>query len=316
MIARSLLWISLFAVSAFAGCVDGSDREFTDAQSAGSSRPQVPGDAALAAEGTHPISPELPPEGAKPADASSTGANEPSTADAGASGSAGGGMAYDGSIGAEPDAGAAPRDAAAQALPQTQIAAQVKTAMIDLKNKQMGAVVLPVPYPVLLFRDGTASLSTRALGDGLDLAVHRSQYPTLWSEWRGEQGNVELRKGMSWVRLRYQGEYPPLARGTVFQGAFSYTSGSYFGISNGLAQRTYWFSSDGTFAVDRSALLVTQSGGAAGVALAPSESGRYEIDGYSITFRYSDGTAASASIVHGAADPGVIYINDAAFLKD
>lgn len=196
------------------------------------------------------------------------------------------------------------------------ITVDLKTVVIDLRNQQMGTLLLPVPYPVVLFRDGTACLSTRVVTDGLDLATHRSMFPRLWTEWRGESRNIELRKGMSWTRLRYQGEYPPLAKGTIFQGTYTYTSGAYFGISNGLAQRTYKFSADGSFAVDRSALLVTESGAGAGVSVSPSESGQYEIEGYSIRFRYADGATASAAIVHGAADPSVIYINDAAFLKN
>jgi len=321
VITRFLMWLLLSLATILGGCADVSAPEDPDAQT---SLSHTPNEATMGADAALPA--DVPAVDGGTADGFHLAieAGSAPAAQGASIVSLDAGPALPNVNPTEPDAAAVgardaaliPDDSSVTPVAHGGITADVKTVVIDLRNQQMGTILLPVPYPVVLFRDGSACLSTRVFTDGLDLVTHRSQFPQIWTEWRGEPGLVELRKGMAWSRLRYQGEYPALTKGTVFQGRYAYTSGSYFGIANGLAQRTYWFSADGTFAVDRSALLVTESGGAAGVSISPSESGQYEIEGYSITFRYGDGTSARASIVHGAADPSVVYINDAGFLKN
>jgi hypothetical protein len=159
----------------------------------------------------------------------------------------------------------------------------------------MGRAVGGFPVPVWLYKGGLAI-------DGKDAPLpiksvayaHQRANPDLWYPWRKTAEGFEVKLNRDWALLDYQDSYGPLPRGTTLDAAFSSENDTY-------TTTMYGFSNDDSFDYcDYIGLL--HSG--------HRDSGKYEVDGYTIRLRYASGSEETLSFIHDpVAHPNTVWVD-------
>lgn len=187
----------------------------------------------------------------------------------------------------------------------------------------VGGFLTTVVYPVVLFRDGRALRNAEALAfpDGID--VHRQSHPKDWTRWRraGDRVQVQDSKG-EWKNMSFAVTYATLPADYRMDGSYQSLSGTgtvaVGGSDSVVAWRSYAFTKNGLVVRGGgSGAYAAVSGGSTAVSsIAPSQRGRYRIDGITLAIAYDDGSKENRIIV---TDPkstnGAIWLDGIGYTK-
>jgi hypothetical protein len=159
------------------------------------------------------------------------------------------------------------------------------------------------PVPFWLYRGGFAPLDRDVLPLAADAVKHRAANPELWTRWRRTEAGVERKVDSGWKRLAYDMEYTALPKGTRVNGTFGrdLVIGSTAGV-----QTRYRFSTDGSFAACKLTTFATGS-------IRPEHilrQGSYEIDGFVVRLRGTNGTNEVESIVYDPERSGSAWVDN------
>lgn len=173
--------------------------------------------------------------------------------------------------------------------------------------------------PIIIFKDGYACRDINFLLEKMPADTHRSMYPQRWVKWKLIDGKVALQSGQDrWTYLDFQYRYPPLARDATFDGVFTRLTGagnSAFGGDATLAvQSTFLLTKDRRFVQSVSSAVM--AGPATAGSAPPDQSGSYELDGYSATFRYDSGKTVTTTVVYTPEDASAVFINGRPYVRD
>jgi hypothetical protein len=194
----------------------------------------------------------------------------------------------------------------------------LETVVADV-NYILGVDGLPYPNlrPMLLFKDGTASIDTSLLLEQQDLAQHRAAKPNLWTQWKLVDGKIALLKGGQWTRLEFQTKFPPHDPSFSIEDTFKRVSGA---GNTGIG-------GDATLFVEQNLRLTKDKrivlGSFTAVSVSstvfanapPDKRGHYEIDGYSLNVRWDDGRTTETSVVYTLEDQTVIFLGGLGFFR-
>jgi hypothetical protein len=172
------------------------------------------------------------------------------------------------------------------------------------------------PTPVVLFKNGEAVKDMDALGAPEGIARHRQQNPEDWTKWRRSGQTIELMEKDGWKKLYYTKTMDRLPAGFTLQGKYRSTSGGGNLAMGGTSAVAVWsdlaFDRDGNFASGGGAGSSSSTPGVGSVVTsgkAANQSGRYAIDGYTLTLRYGSGKIERRMIVTDTKDTGVIWLD-------
>ena len=220
------------------------------------------------------------------------------------------------------DAGApAPRPGASNAgapAPTTPAAmapveGEIETVMMYIVYQLgVGGAVSPTPRPIILFKDGSATTDINFVVRGLDVATHKSMFPNTWTEWKIVDGKVARKNGMNWTVLDFQLKYPPNASGLTLDEAYTHLSGATVGETTAFTQQSVRFFADGKV-IWGSSTGITGPDTVFG-SFPPDQRGTYQIDGYTIEFRWDDGKVTKSSFVWNEQDAGALFIAGAGYV--
>jgi hypothetical protein len=173
-----------------------------------------------------------------------------------------------------------------------------------------GGMVMYVPCPVVLFKNGGALTDVEGLDHPQGMAAHRAANPQKWTQWRREDGRVQLLKAKGWSNITYTAVYSTLPKGFSLDGRYhSMGGGGNTAMGGGQAVAVwsdYLFRPDGTVQRDGGA---GSSSGDAGVSVttssqAASRRGRYRVDGLILAIDYDDGAQERRIIIADPQDKG------------
>lgn len=183
----------------------------------------------------------------------------------------------------------------------------------------VGGMLLYLPTPVVLFKDGTALLDISDLKRIRSIAEDRVAHPAHWIRWRRERGELQLERIKGWTRLDFQATMDRLPADFKLAGDYQFMSGTgntaIGGTSSVASWSTWSFLRDGTFSVNGGAAATStaEGGGTRARVFSSSQSGarggRYSIDGYVLTMRDSDGHDEVHLVVTDPTDPTVVWID-------
>ncbi len=181
----------------------------------------------------------------------------------------------------------------------------------------IGGFLTTTAYPIVLFRDGQALKDIEALSFAGGLQAHQRANPKDWTRWRRSGSEVQIinTKG-EWEKLAFSKTYGMLPAGFRLDGFFRSLSGAgtvaVGGSDSVAAWRSYAFSKNGLVVRGGGAgAYAAVSGGSTAVSsIAPSQRGRYRIDGITLSITYDDGSSESRLIVTDPKDPtGAIWLD-------
>jgi hypothetical protein len=218
------------------------------------------------------------------------------------------------------------RATAASALatsPAQKMIGQIQTVGFYSKTTMgYGGMIMMTPTPVVLFKNGTALKDIALLSHDAGSA-HRN--PDDWTQWKRSGSNILLLKKGAWEKLYYTKTMDRLPAGFMLQGRYQRVSGTGNLAMGGSDAVVVW--SDMTF--DRSGSFT--SGGGAGASAtaenggvtsgtvtssrADSNSGRYRIEGYTLTLDYGSGKVERRMIVTDPGNIKVIWLDGDGYTK-
>ena len=212
------------------------------------------------------------------------------------------------------DAGAQPpRQAGASDAGSTPASGEIETVMMYVVYSfGIGGGVYPNPRPIILFKDGSATTDINFVVRGLDVPTHKVMFPDTWTEWKTIDGKVARRNGMSWTALDFQLKYPPNASSLALDDTFTHLNGLTIGETTAFTQKSVRFFSDHRVIWGSSAGVIDPNATVA--SLPPDQRGTYQIDGYTIEFKWDDGKITEASFVWSEQDPGAVFIAGAGYV--
>lgn len=173
--------------------------------------------------------------------------------------------------------------------------------------------VIQEPRPMILFRDGSACRDMNFVVSGIDKTAHQAKYPNAWLKWKLAGGKYALQNGNDWKPLYFQIKYPPHDRDFTLQAKFTNISGATIVDVTAFSQKVVHLSDDhrivaGNYAAVTSPANVTQ-------VAPPDKRGTYQVDGYTIEFKWDDGTITKTSFVYSEEDADAIYLSGVCFFK-
>lgn len=177
----------------------------------------------------------------------------------------------------------------------------------------VGGSPSPTPRPIILFKDGSATTDINFVVRNLDVATHKSMFPNTWTEWKVVDGKVARKSGMDWRPLDFQQKYPPNPSNLALDDAFQHLSGATVGETTAFTQRSVRFFADHKV-LWGSVTGVTGPNVVFG-SFPPDQRGTYQIDGYTIEFKWDDGKVTRSSFVWNEQDPGAVFIAGAGYVR-
>lgn len=177
-------------------------------------------------------------------------------------------------------------------------------------------------YPVVLFRDGSALTDVEGLGFQAGLDAHRATHPSDWTRWRRQSGEYQLESKGKWEKLQYQTTYSTLPAGFHLNGRFSRTSGTgniaMGGTASVIVESAYAFTTDGHVIRGGFAGSMSRSSDVSVItrSVAANRRGQYTIDGITLRINYDDGSRVQFIIVTDPADPSVIWLDGASYVRE
>ena len=159
--------------------------------------------------------------------------------------------------------------------------------------------------PVVLFRDGRALRDVRGLSYPGGLNAHRQTNPDAWTRWRRNGNRIELQTSSGWRALAFRVTYRTLPNQFRLNGTYRVLSGTgTLGLpgirsSSAVAWQEYKFFPDGRVVRDGGAMARADNPDVSSVttSVAPTQSGRYQIDGLVLRMRYDDGSTENRIII-------------------
>lgn len=177
-------------------------------------------------------------------------------------------------------------------------------------------------FPVVLFRDGTALTRVDGLGYPQGLDAHRAANARSWTRWRRTGGAIEVLDNGRWDKLAFPQTYSTLPPDFRLDGRFRRSSGTgnvaLGGTQSVTVVSTYVFTRDGQVLRDVNVGSTASAGdvSVAARAAAPSQRGRYTIDGITLRIRYDDGHDESRILVTDPGDPkSAIWLDGNSYVR-
>jgi hypothetical protein len=173
-----------------------------------------------------------------------------------------------------------------------------------------GGMVMSVPCPVVLFRDGRALTDVEGLADARGLSAHRQQNPEDWTQWRRSGDRIQLVKKDGWRNITYTAVYSALPRDFRLEGRYRSSGGTGNTALGGgqavIAWSDYLFTPDGRVQRDGGAGSSSTGSGASvtTASTAASRNGRYRVDGLILAIDYDDGSTERRVIIADPRDQG------------
>jgi hypothetical protein len=193
----------------------------------------------------------------------------------------------------------------------TQVAADIEGFGFDSCTRiGYGGMVMYVPCPVVLFKNGDALTDVEGLSFPQGLAAHRAGNPKKWTRWRRQGERVQLMKADGWKNITYTAVYSTLPKGFRLDGRFHSMNGggnSALGGGQAVAAWTdYLFRPDGRMQRDGGASASSTGTGVDVTAgsTAAARTGRYRIDGLVLAIDYDDGAKERRIIIADPKDEG------------
>lgn len=173
-----------------------------------------------------------------------------------------------------------------------------------------GGMVMYVPCPVVLFKNGGALTDVEGLDHPQGIAAHRAAKPKHWTQWRRQGERVQLMKADGWKNITYTAVYSTLPKSFSLDGRFhSMSGGGNTALGGGeavAAWSDYLFHPDGSVQRDGGA-GASSTGQAVSVATSSkvaSLRGRYRVDGLILAIDYDDGSKERRVIIADPKDNG------------
>jgi len=176
--------------------------------------------------------------------------------------------------------------------------------------------------PAVLFASGDILLDVTGLADPGGVAADKVAHPDHWSKWRKTGNTYEYasRSG-KWNGLVNNQVWttPPSAAGLT--GRFTATGGSgntaLGGTSAIFTQTSYTFQPGGHVTREGLASATSEAGSASAVASGHgNRSGRFAIDGLTLTITYDDGRKDTAILMTHPTDENIIWIDGVAYTRE
>jgi hypothetical protein len=173
-----------------------------------------------------------------------------------------------------------------------------------------GGMVMFVPCPVVLFKNGTALTDVEGLNHPQGIAAHRASRPDKWTQWRRQGERVQLMKSKGWDNITYSAVYSTLPRTFRLDGRYHSSSGTGNTAVGGgdavIAWSDYLFRPDGTVQRDGGAGSSSAGSGASvtTASTAASRTGRYRVEGLILAIDYDDGSKERRVIIADPKDEG------------
>lgn len=173
-----------------------------------------------------------------------------------------------------------------------------------------GGMILSVPCPVVLFKNGSALTDVEGLNHAQGLTGHRAADPESWTQWRRQGDRVQLRKSSGWESTEYSSIYSTLPANFRLDGRYHSMNGAgTLAVGGGQAVAAwtdYLFRTDGS----------VQRGGGVSASTTDTEvsvtagsnqagrRGRYKVDGLVLAIDYDDGSSERRIIIADPKDQG------------
>jgi hypothetical protein len=182
----------------------------------------------------------------------------------------------------------------------------------------VGGVMTQEVEPVVLFSNGEALKDVKGLTDPGGLEAHRQAKPQKWTQWRRNNGRVELMGKKGWKKLPFSATYPALPADFRLSGSYRSLSGAgnvaIGGSTSVAAWRNYTFTADGQ--VLRGSGAGASSDNVAISSAKPNQRGRYEINGLILRMRYDDGSIEERIIITNPQDAkSAIWLDGVGYSK-
>jgi hypothetical protein len=215
--------------------------------------------------------------------------------------------------------GATSAPAAAPARnPALDATATIETVGFYTVSKWNDGFMMQLPTPIVLFKSGDALLEMENLNDPAGLEANRRSRPQDWTKWRRVGRTIQRKDGEEWRKLEWTRTNDRLPRGFKLDGSyqsFSGGGGTFAGSTTSTASwRNLRFDRSGRFSTDGGAGATT--GGVTARSQSAAAGGTYEISGYTLTLRHSDGRTVYRSIVTDEKNPKVIWIDGTSYTSD
>jgi hypothetical protein len=217
-----------------------------------------------------------------------------------------------------------PNQTGTTSSPSTTVRASVRVSEIDSfgfdtrVSVGVGGFIGQDVYPVVLFRNGDALKEVKALAAANGLAEHRSSNPKAWTKWQRKNGKIELLTAKGWKALPFNATYQALPAQFRLDGTYRSLSGAgnvaIGGSASVAAWSIYTFSSEGRVIRGRGA--GSSNAGVVTSSVAPSQRGRYQIDGLTLRMTYDDGSTEERLIIANPKDPKTaIWLDGSGYSK-
>jgi hypothetical protein len=227
--------------------------------------------------------------------------------------------------GAKPaEAAPSPRATKSANSAASQLAPLIDSFAFDTRTTMgVGGFLTTTVYPVVLFRDGRALKDIKALASPGGIVAHQRTNAKSWTRWRRSNSRIQLQDSEDgWRSLAFSATYGALPNDFRLDGSFSSLSGvgtlGVGGTDSVVAWRSYAFSKNGLVVRGGGAgAYAAVSGGSTAVSsIAPSQRGRYRIDGLTLFITYDDGSSESRLIVTDPKDPtGAIWLDGTGYAQ-
>ncbi len=184
----------------------------------------------------------------------------------------------------------------------------------------IGGFISLAIYPIVLFRNGDALIDVTGLADPAGIEAHRRAHPDDWTHWRRQGGKLQLAKQDGWEAPSFQNTYQRLPDDFRLDGYFRALSGVGNVAVGGTDAVTVWqdyrFWRDGRVVRGRGSGAQAAAGDASVVtrSVAPSQRGRYRVEGLQLRITYDDGSLESYILIADPTDPATgIWLDGEAF---
>lgn len=173
-----------------------------------------------------------------------------------------------------------------------------------------GGMVMFVPCPVVLFRNGGALTDVEGLNHPQGLAAHRAANADDWTQWRRSGDRIQLMKKDGWKNITYTAVYSALPKNFRLDGRYHSSSGTGNTAMGGgqavIAWSDYLFTPDGRVQRDGGVGSSSTGSGASvtTASTAASRNGRYRVEGLILAIDYDDGSKERRVIIADPKDEG------------
>lgn len=185
----------------------------------------------------------------------------------------------------------------------------------------VGGAFMLVPTPLVLFKNGEALRDMKQLTDPAGLAANHTSHEHEWTKWRRNGSAIEELEGTTWKKISYTKTYDRLPKGFKLSGSYEHISGTGNTAFGGGASIAAWsdlvFDRDGTFHTGGgiSGSIEDANSRAIASGTAASQHGTYEVNGYVLTFHYSDGHDENRMITTDASDTSTIWLDGLGYTR-